>query len=106
MQPNDLLAPFVQLLQCLKSCVFFVHLPNMEAFNRNSRLHWAESIKARVIPLAPFFNIPQMGDGRHKQTEIKSTENFKQEDLHPNLAASIGAFNFQFSRIILNFEHP
>jgi DNA-binding transcriptional LysR family regulator len=44
MQPNDLLAPFVQLLQCLKSCVFFVHLPNMGAFNRNSRLHWAESI--------------------------------------------------------------
>jgi two-component system response regulator TctD len=39
-----LLAPFVQLLQCLKSCVFFVHLPNMGAFNRNSRLHWAESI--------------------------------------------------------------
>jgi hypothetical protein len=44
MQPNDLLAPFVQLLQCLKSCVFFVHLPNMGAFNRNSRLHLAESI--------------------------------------------------------------
>jgi simple sugar transport system permease protein len=30
----------------LKSCVFFVHLPNMGAFNRNSRLHWAESIVA------------------------------------------------------------
>jgi len=27
MQTNDLLSPLVQLLQCLISCVFFVHPP-------------------------------------------------------------------------------
>jgi hypothetical protein len=39
-----LLAPLVQLLQCLVSCVFFFHDLNMGAITRNSRLQWAESI--------------------------------------------------------------
>jgi len=41
-----LLAPLVQLLQCLVSCVFFFHDLNMGAITRNSRLQWAESIGA------------------------------------------------------------
>ena len=43
-QPNDLLAPLVQLLKCLVSCIFFFHDLNMGAVTRNSRLQWAEYI--------------------------------------------------------------
>jgi acetyl esterase len=43
-QPNHLLAPFVQLIQCLISCVFFFHDKYMAAAIKISRLYWAESI--------------------------------------------------------------
>jgi hypothetical protein len=37
------------LLQCLVSCVFFFHDPNMGAITKNSRLQWAESIEDMAI---------------------------------------------------------
>jgi len=43
-----LLAPLVQLLQCLVSRVFFFHDLKMGAITRNSRLQWAETIVASL----------------------------------------------------------
>jgi hypothetical protein len=48
-QPHDLLAPLVQLLQCLVSCVFFFHDLNMGTIARYSRLQWAESIVKNIF---------------------------------------------------------
>ncbi|MFO0108615.1 MAG: hypothetical protein ACK52H_15335, partial [Burkholderiales bacterium] len=56
-QPNDLLAPLVQLLQCLVSCVFFFHDLNMGSITWNSRLQWAESIDIGVLCPKEFFDI-------------------------------------------------